>query len=84
MGKPSLCIKVMYMAFINHEGNLGLISNSWEQSKNLLSFFLQQPAKQFLFLVSQTPPSGCQAQGVNVSKSRYDMQYGKVNNNAIK
>jgi hypothetical protein len=34
--------------------------------------------------MSPTPPSGYQAQGVNVSKSKYDMQYGKVNNNAIK
>jgi hypothetical protein len=34
--------------------------------------------------VSPTPPSGYQAQGVNVSKSKYDMQDGKVDNNAIK
>jgi hypothetical protein len=34
--------------------------------------------------VSPTPPSGFQAQGVNVNKSKYDMQDGKVNNNAIK
>jgi hypothetical protein len=49
-----------------------------------MSFFFQQPAKQFLVLVSPTPPSGCQAQGVNVSKSKYDMQYGEVNKNTIK
>jgi hypothetical protein len=34
--------------------------------------------------VSPTPPSGYQAQGVNVNKIKYDMQYGKVNNSAIK
>jgi hypothetical protein len=50
----------------------------------LLSFFFQQPAKQFLVLVSPTPPSGCQEKGVHVSKSKYDMQDDKVNNNAIK
>jgi hypothetical protein len=33
--------------------------------------------------VSPTPPSGCQAQGVNVSKIKYD-DANKVNNNAIK
>jgi hypothetical protein len=33
--------------------------------------------------VSPTPPSGCQAQGVNVSKLKYD-DIDKVNNNAIK
>jgi hypothetical protein len=49
-----------------------------------LPFFFQQPAKQFLVLASPTPPNGCQAQAVNVSKNKYDMQYGKVNNNAIK
>jgi hypothetical protein len=34
--------------------------------------------------VSPTPPSDCQAQGVKVSKIKYDMQYGEVNNNARK
>jgi hypothetical protein len=34
--------------------------------------------------VSPTPPSGCQAQGVNVSESKYDIKDGKLNNNAIK
>jgi hypothetical protein len=33
--------------------------------------------------VSPTPPSGGQAQGVNVSKIKYD-DANKVNNNAIK
>jgi hypothetical protein len=67
-----------------HEGTRGLYRTLGEQSKKLCSFFFQQPAKQFLVLVSPTPPSGCQAQGVNVSESKYDMQYGKVNNNEIK
>jgi hypothetical protein len=30
-----------------------------------------------------TPPSGCQAHGVNVSKIKYDDE-NKVNNNAVK
>jgi hypothetical protein len=42
-----------------------------------------QPARQLPCLVSPTPPSGCQAQGVNVSKIKYD-DANKVNNNAIK
>jgi hypothetical protein len=33
--------------------------------------------------VFPTPPSGCQAQGVNVGKIKYDNE-NKVNNNAIK
>jgi hypothetical protein len=33
--------------------------------------------------VSPTPPSVCQAQGVNVNKIKYD-DANKVNNNAIK
>jgi hypothetical protein len=33
--------------------------------------------------VSPTPPSGCQAQDVNISKIKYD-DANKVNNNAIK
>jgi hypothetical protein len=34
--------------------------------------------------VSPTPPNGCQAQGVNVSKIKYDDNINKLNNNAIK
>jgi hypothetical protein len=34
--------------------------------------------------VSPTPPSGSQAQGVNVSKIKCDDNANKVNNNAIK
>jgi hypothetical protein len=65
-------------------GKLGVnIKFSGNSQKSSARFF-QQPAKQFLVLVSPTPPSGCQAQGVDVSKNKYDMQYGKVNNNAIK
>jgi hypothetical protein len=44
---------------------------------------LSNPQNNFLVLVSPTPPSGCQAQGVKV-KIKYDMQYGKVNNNTKK
>jgi hypothetical protein len=66
-----------------HEGTWGLISNSWEQLRKLSSFFFKQPAKQLPCLVSPTPPSGCQAQGVNISKIKYD-DANKVNNNAIK
>jgi hypothetical protein len=68
----------------SHERTQGLYRTLGEQSKKLRSFFFQQPAKQFLVLVSPTPPSGYQAQGVNASKSKYDMQNGKLNNNAIK
>jgi hypothetical protein len=67
-----------------HEGTRGLYRTLKEQSKKLLSFFFQPPVKQFIGLVSPTSLSGCQAQGVNVSKSKYYMQYDKVNNNAIK
>jgi hypothetical protein len=64
---------------IPHEGTQGLYQTLGEQSKNLLSFFFKQYAKQFPSLMSPTPPIGCQAQGVNVSKKiKYDMQYGKV------
>jgi hypothetical protein len=63
-----------------HEENSRLILNSRGTVKKLLSFFLQQPAKLFLVLASPNLPSSCQAQGVNVSKSKYDMQYGKLNN----
>jgi hypothetical protein len=66
-----------------HEGNRGLISNSREQSRKLSSFFFKQLAKQLSCLVSPNPPSDCQAQGVNVSKIKYDDTI-KVNNNAIK
>jgi hypothetical protein len=33
--------------------------------------------------VSPTPLGGCQAQGVKVSKMKYDNKCNKVNNNAI-
>jgi hypothetical protein len=39
--------------------------------QTLSSFFVKQPTKQFPCHVSPTPSSGCQAQGVNVSKYEY-------------
>jgi hypothetical protein len=65
-----------------HEETRGLYQTLGEQSKNLSSFFIKQPTKQFPCLVSPTPLSGFQAQGVNVSK--INMIYNKINNNAIK
>jgi hypothetical protein len=67
-----------------HEGTHGLISTLGEQSKKLRSFFFKQPAKQSPCLVSPTPLSGCQAQGVKVTKMKYDNKFNKVSNNAIK
>jgi hypothetical protein len=61
-------------------GNLGFISNSQGTVEKAL--FVKQHTKQFPCLVSPTPPSGCQAQGVNISK--INMIYNKINNNAIK
>jgi hypothetical protein len=56
------------------EETRGLYRTLGEQSTKLSSFFVKQPKKQFLCLVSPTPPSGCQAQGVNVSKVNMKMQ----------
>jgi hypothetical protein len=67
-----------------HEGTRGLISNSPGTVEKLCSFFFKRPTKQSPRLVSPTPPSGCQAQGVKVSKMKYDNKCNKVNNNAIK
>jgi hypothetical protein len=64
-----------------HEETRGLYRTLGEQSKKLSSFFVKQRTKQFLCLVSPTPPSGCQAQGVSVSK--INMICNKINNNAI-
>jgi hypothetical protein len=66
----------------SHEETRGLYRTLGEQSKQLSTFFIKQPTKQFPCLVAPTPPSGCQAQGVNVNK--IDMIYNKINNNAIK
>jgi hypothetical protein len=57
-----------------HEESRGLYRTLGEQSKKLSLFFVKQPIKQFPCLASPTPPSGCQAQGVNVSKVNMDMQ----------
>jgi hypothetical protein len=56
-----------------HEGTQSLISNSRGTVEKAHIFFFKQPAKQFPCLVSPTPPSGFQAQGVNVSKIKYDI-----------
>jgi hypothetical protein len=65
-----------------HEETRGLYQTLKEHSKKLSSFFVKQPTKKIPCLVSPTPPSGCQAQGVNVSK--INMICNKINNNAIK
>jgi hypothetical protein len=62
------------VAWVNfpHEETWGLYRTLGEQSKKLSLFFIKQPTKQFSCLVSPTPSSGCQAQGVNVCKIKYD------------
>jgi hypothetical protein len=67
-----------------HMETRGLLSNSRGIVRKLCSFFFKQPAKQFPRLVFPTPPGGCQAQGVNVSKIKYDNKCNKVNNNGMK
>jgi hypothetical protein len=67
-----------------HRGTWALISNSRGTVEKALLVLLQSIAKQSPCPVSPTLPSGCQAQGVNVSKMKYDNKYNKVNNNAIK
>jgi hypothetical protein len=57
-----------------HEETRGLYRTLGEQLKNLSSFFIKQPTKQFPCLVSPNPLSGFQAQDVNVSETKYDMQ----------
>jgi hypothetical protein len=52
------------------EGNTGLISNSRGTVEKSIIILLQATCKQFLVLLSPTPSSGCQAQGVNVSKNK--------------
>jgi hypothetical protein len=47
-----------------HEGTRGLYRTLEELSKKLSSFSSGNPAKQSPCLASPTPPSGCQAQGV--------------------
>jgi hypothetical protein len=47
-----------------HKDNSGLISNSQRIVKEALFVFVRQTAKQSLCLVSPTPPSGCESQGV--------------------
>jgi hypothetical protein len=48
--------------------NSGFISNSWGRVEKALFILVRQPTKQSPCLASPTPPSGCQAQDVNVSK----------------
>jgi hypothetical protein len=65
-----------------HEGTRGLISNSQGTVKKALVILLQATCKTIFCFVSPTLPSGCQAQGVNVSK--INMICNKINNNTIK
>jgi hypothetical protein len=64
----------------SHEGTLGLISNSRGTVEKAIVVLLQATCK--ITSLSPTPPSGCQAQGINVSKIKYD-NANKVNNNTI-
>jgi hypothetical protein len=84
-GANSLGLQVQsVVARVNfpHEETRGLYQTLGEQSKKLSSFFIKQPTKQSPCLVSPSSPSGCQAQGVNVSK--INMICNKINNNEIK
>jgi hypothetical protein len=56
------------------EETWGLYQTLGELSKKLSLFLVKQSTKQCPCLVSPTPPSGCQVQGVNASKIKYDMQ----------
>jgi hypothetical protein len=47
-----------------HKETRGLYRTLEEQSKNLSAFFIKQATKQFPSVVSPTPTSGCQTQGV--------------------
>jgi hypothetical protein len=73
------------VAIVNfpHKGNWCLILNSRGIVEKALVVLLQATCKTTYCLISLTPSSGCQAQGVNVSKTKYD-DANKVNNNAIK
>jgi hypothetical protein len=76
-GANSLGLQVQsVVARVNffHEETWGLYRTLGEQSKKLSLFFVKQPTKQFPCLVSPTPPSGCQAQDVNISKINMNMQ----------
>jgi hypothetical protein len=66
----------------SHEKTQSLYRTLRKPSKKLSLFFVKQPTKQFPCFMSQTPPSGCQAQGKNVSKIK--ILCNKINNNAIK
>jgi hypothetical protein len=52
----------------------GLISNSLGTVKKASSVLVKQHAKQVLFFVPPTPPSGCQAQGFSIRTTN------KINN----
>jgi hypothetical protein len=58
-------------------GNSGFISNSRGTLKKNLFVLVKQPTKQFPYLVSPTPLSGCQEEGVNVSKINMMTQINK-------
>jgi hypothetical protein len=84
-GANSLGLQVQsVVARVNfpHEETQVLYQTLGEQSKKLSLFFFKQPTKQFPYLVSPTPPSGYQTQGVNVIK--INMICNKINYNANK
>jgi hypothetical protein len=57
----------------SHEGTRGLISNSQGTIEKALFVLVRQPTKQSPCLACPTPPSGCEEQGVNVSKIKIMM-----------
>jgi hypothetical protein len=59
---------VVARAKFSPRGNSRFISNSQGTVEKSLFILVRQPIKQSLCLASPTPPSGYQAQGVNVSK----------------
>jgi hypothetical protein len=65
-----------------HKETRGLYRTLGEQSKSSLRSLSSNLQKKIPCLVSPTPLSGCQAQGVDVSK--INMICNKINNNAIK
>jgi hypothetical protein len=71
-----------FVARVNfsHEKTRDLYQTLGEQSKKLSSFSASNLQNNFLVLCAP-PSSGCQAQGMNVSKNNYD---DEKNNNAIK
>jgi hypothetical protein len=76
VGTPSAecCRKSKFFPRGNLGFNIKLSGNSQKSSARSSSSNLQNN-----LLVSPTPPSGCQAQGVKVTKMKYDNKCNKVN-----